>query len=921
MSTPLEPMSQTALASYPDNNLFLHVAIWADGAAPIGPDLFRMVSFQGQEGISQPFEYQLELHANTDPQQGMTLQFDQLIGKPVTVGINLPSAGDQGERRFSQAIRSGSAPQLSLFNGIIVSFAMSEPGVYQATMKPALFKLTLSNHYRVLRNCNIRDAIKQVLAGHSIVQVDFSALTQSSNPALNRRQDWLQAGESDFEFIQRLMGKAHLYYFFRHDGLSHTLVFANHAGYPQVHPDGRKLRYTSTSIDALGAEQDDLITQYQYQQSLTSSSVNAVFTTPQVASADATVAGYTSYHAETMPISASNSVTGRDKGQLPYHLYRIYPYGGSEQEVSTHASEQAHMASTGGTTFSGSSQCALFRVGYQFSVSGEQGAGVQPELVRPSLDGHAFVLTSVQHKCSQDGTYSNEFQSTGVDGNTLITPFALQDTHQGTILAQVVAHGSGRQPTDWRYYNKDAFSPNSYSPSDSTATPSSQSFSGVYVLFSTERADGTPVWVRLAPHMQTVPEVGSLVLISRSNDEGEVPEIQSIIQNNGTLVVTPGDWTANSHVGNSYSTSFSDSKGVRFPFGNSGADLSQAKATVDLRYSNGSLLAASKFAGQVFKDVSYSIGGSWGYSTAIGGRSGMLGESHSVGCNYSKSEGEETRSWTDYDLAWSQSTHHNVESYSTISVKQYSESTVKDSESISHITGYNTSTQTIDGATTSTTTHNGSVASTATYNDTVSNTGDHYKTVSSDTTYHSGANVSNVATHHDKVSSTTTHHEPVTSDTTYKSSATVTSTTTHNAKVTSTTTHNGSVYSTTNVTGSQVSNSTIGASSSSSAIGASNNNSVVGVSNSNSLEGLHNTNSLTGAMLNNSIVGATTGLNLTGRNASLSITGVDTSVSLTGSGISVQLRGNSEILMKVDELEAKLPALKAKLLTGIMSVI
>ena len=917
------PTGQTGLLDRDQINLYLHVAIWAEGGREVGSRLFQLYSFQGQEQISQPFEYQLELRGNSDPQQGDVLSFDQLIGQSVTVGINLPSAKDNGYQRFQQAISSGTGHELALFNGIITRFSMGEPGVYQASMQPALFKLTLANHYRVINNCTIRDAIRQVLAEHSIMQVDFSALSQSSNPALSRKQDWLQAGESDYDFIQRLMGKAHLYYYFRHDGLRHTLVFANHAGYPQVFSDGRAMRYTGTQEDALALEQEDLITQYQYQQSLTSSSVNAVFTTPQVASQDASVAQYTSFHAETRPITASEggSNTGRSKGTLPFHLYRIYPYGGSDQEVGTHADEQANMASTGATALSGSSSCPLFRMGYQFTMKEEQSALAQPELVRPTLDGKAFVLTSVKHQASQDGGYSNQFESTDLDNQTLVTPFAMQDTHQGSIIAKVVAHGSGVAPNDWRYYNKNAYSPNRFSVSDSTATPSRQTFEGVYVQFSTERSADAAVWVRLAPHMQTVPEIGSLVVVSRSNDEGELPEIQSILQNNGTLVVTPGDWTSNSHVGNSYSTSFSDSKGVRFPFNNSGSELSSAKAEVDLRYSNGSLLAASKFSGQVFKDVSYSIGGSWSYSKAVGGRSGILGESHAIGCNYSKSEGEETRSWTDYDLAWSQSTHQNVESYSTVTVKQYSESTVKDTESISTVTGYNKSTQTVDGATTSTTTHNGSVSSTATYNDTVSNISDHYKTVSSTTTYNSGANVTSTTTHKDKVDSTTTHHKAVTSTTTYKSDAPVTSTTTHNATVTSNTTHNGSAYSTTNVSGTQSNTSSIGISTSSSAIGISNNNSVTGISNSNSLEGVHNTNSLTGASVSNSIVGATTGLSLVGRNASLNITGVDTSISLTGSGMSVQVRGKGEVITSVDELECKFPGLKGKLLTGIMTVI
>ena len=45
--------------------------------------------------------------------------------------------------------------------------------------------------------------------------------------------------------------------------------------------------------------------------------------------------------------------------------------------------------------------------------------------------------------------------------------------------------------------------------------------------FSTDDEDSEPVWVKLAPSMQTVPEIGVTVLVTRAQDESELPEIQS----------------------------------------------------------------------------------------------------------------------------------------------------------------------------------------------------------------------------------------------------------------------------------------------------------------------------------------------------------------------------------------------------------
>jgi len=177
--------------------------------------------------------------------------------------------------RFVQALRTGSAPGMTLYNGLVTSFAMDEPGVYRIGMKPALWKLALTNRYCVHAQMNVRDVIAKLMRMHYI-DYSLDAVSGEENIAIARVQDWLQAGESDFEFLRRMMSKAHIYYYFKHTGNSHTVVFANRPAYPKAFGD-RPLRYTQTAIDELGMQQDDVVFQYSYQQSLTSSGVNGQF--------------------------------------------------------------------------------------------------------------------------------------------------------------------------------------------------------------------------------------------------------------------------------------------------------------------------------------------------------------------------------------------------------------------------------------------------------------------------------------------------------------------------------------------------------------------------------------------------------------------------------------------------------------------
>ena len=224
--TAIQPIGQQGQASSP--LLYLHCGIGLPGNRWLADETFRLLSFEGQESVSEPFDFQLQLRGNTDPKLNPPLTFDALIGRPVTVGLNRPVEGQAPDAaaRFAQALRSGSAPSMSFYNGIVGSFAMDEPGVYRVGMKPALWRLNLTNRYEVHAQMSVRDVIADLMRKHYI-DCSLDAVSGEDNIAIARVQDWLQAGESDYEFLRRIMSKAHIYYYFKHTGNGHTVVFAN----------------------------------------------------------------------------------------------------------------------------------------------------------------------------------------------------------------------------------------------------------------------------------------------------------------------------------------------------------------------------------------------------------------------------------------------------------------------------------------------------------------------------------------------------------------------------------------------------------------------------------------------------------------------------------------------------------------------
>jgi len=640
MNGVLDPeLLQTAIAEVERPAVYLHSAITLASGRVLGAETFRLVRIQGQEKISEPFEFQLELHGNTDYRQP-SLGFDQLMGRPVTFAVQLPVPGetdadDRGwaDVQFSKALGGEAARNLSLFNGIVAGLAMEQPGVYRLTVKPALYRLTLTNHYRIFNQMSVAKAIATVLGEHDISH-DLKSVLADDNLASSRIQDWLQAGESDFDFIRRLMGKAHLYYYFQHSGNGHVVTFSNQAKYLKL-PLERALRYTYTGADELGQTQADVVSQYSIRQNLVSSGVKSVFATTQETWQQSTIPVFQTY-ADSSP---------GDVGSQPFRLFRLYQYGGSKLEVHDHTTAATQALAATGLQFSGASFCSLFRTGYQFQVHEEMAAGTAPQPVCPSIDGHWFVLTSVQHEASLDGKYSNQFEAT--DTAALVTPFSIQETQQGAVLAKVVGNGSeDSAPSDWRYYPKTVFDLKLMPMEDKLAGGPRPNLRarGVLVQFATDSGAAAPVWVKLAAHMQTVPEIGVTVLVTRANDESELPEIQSIVHNNGNKVVVPGGWTASTFVGNSYNTHYGDGTSIRYGW-KSPVDLDEAIGIVSQQYGSGQ-----------YRDASYSKGGGYSYSTADAGKDGLLSRSDAYGSTYSTHHGAISQSTSVFDNTDSNST-------------------------------------------------------------------------------------------------------------------------------------------------------------------------------------------------------------------------------------------------------------------------
>lgn len=179
----------------------------------LGPQL-GFLSLKGREGISELFEFDVELVSGT-----FMLDVRSMLGTELTTEIET----SVGMPRYL----SGKVTDFELIGREMPN---SNYYLYKAKVRPALWELTQNKDSRIFQNQTIDEILKKVLEPYGF-PVDFQ-LKESY-------RDWeysVQYQESDFDFISRLMEHEGMYYYFTHDEGQHVMVITDsvdaHAPFP-----------------------------------------------------------------------------------------------------------------------------------------------------------------------------------------------------------------------------------------------------------------------------------------------------------------------------------------------------------------------------------------------------------------------------------------------------------------------------------------------------------------------------------------------------------------------------------------------------------------------------------------------------------------------------------------------------------------
>jgi len=179
-------------------------------STPLAEDELVLRRMSGHEGMSQLFEYKLEMFSDD-----LEIKHEDLLGGNATVRVALA----EDETRY--------------FNGYISSFSLVEQEghhcTYQAILRPWLWFLTKTSDCRIFQEKTVPDIIQEVFRDHG-----FTDFKDEMSGTYRTWEYCVQYRETDFNFVSRLMEQEGIYYYFTHENGKHDLVLADALSSHQV---------------------------------------------------------------------------------------------------------------------------------------------------------------------------------------------------------------------------------------------------------------------------------------------------------------------------------------------------------------------------------------------------------------------------------------------------------------------------------------------------------------------------------------------------------------------------------------------------------------------------------------------------------------------------------------------------------------
>jgi len=372
---------------------------------PLGKDVLLLRGFQGSEGISRLFRFQLDLLS-----ENPAISFPDIIGKNVTISLKQPD----GSYRY--------------LNGIINRFGQQATEerltAYTAEMVPWLWLLTRDADCRGFINKTVPDIISQVFTDLGFN--DFSNSLQGSYEPIDYS---VQYRESSFNFVSRLMEECGIFYFFKHEEGKHTLVLADSQTIHSPCPGQSTIRYTASS----GGPQKDVITGWQIEQVLHAGKYSQQ-----------------DYNFETR----GTNLTALEPSVIDVGgnaKFEVYDYPGdhlTKDSGQSLAKIRMQEVEAGHLVAQGTSHCRMFISGYKFTLEDYPRQDMNTDYLLTEIHHTALTDAFPSARAAEGESYSNTFTCIPLSVPFRPARVAVRPHVHSLASAIVIGGGDGTINTD-----------------------------------------------------------------------------------------------------------------------------------------------------------------------------------------------------------------------------------------------------------------------------------------------------------------------------------------------------------------------------------------------------------------------------------------------------------------------------------------
>ncbi|MEI2266615.1 type VI secretion system Vgr family protein [Erwinia sp. CGal63] len=190
----------------------------------LGETALVLTKLEGEESFSTLYSYKLTAKTPANDlipwQSAANVDIKALIGKEMTISIELDGNGldefmgiGAGSREISGLV------QRARFLGRDANQA-----IFEIIIRPWLYLTELTTDFKIFQQKTVVDIIDEVLADYNF---PLEKRLTGTYPLLDFQ---VQYGETDFNFIERLMEEWGIYWFFEHEDQKHKLVLVDHVG-------------------------------------------------------------------------------------------------------------------------------------------------------------------------------------------------------------------------------------------------------------------------------------------------------------------------------------------------------------------------------------------------------------------------------------------------------------------------------------------------------------------------------------------------------------------------------------------------------------------------------------------------------------------------------------------------------------------